>query len=39
VLVRRRVLLHRGDVQPALVREGALPDERLALVRLRFASS
>src|SRR5437870_7823114 len=35
VLVGGRVLLHRGHVQPALVREGALPDEGLALVRLQ----
>src|SRR5438552_3300888 len=35
VLVGGRVLLHRGHVQPALVREGALPDEGLALVGLQ----
>src|SRR5438132_7650306 len=34
VLVRGRVLLHRGHVEPALVREGALADEGLALVGL-----
>src|SRR5437870_33301 len=35
VLVGGRVLLHRGDVQASLVREGALPDEGLALVGLQ----
>src|SRR2546426_3425738 len=35
VLVRGRVLLHGGHVEPALVREGALADEGLALVGLQ----
>src|SRR5213078_968637 len=35
VLVGGRVLLHRGHVEPALVSEGALSDEGLALVGLQ----